>query len=212
MSQIRRPFQLSTPPPIGHAGAAVSCWPIMTGEMTRAISPLHASQTEPQKWLTDSIADQPPISPYVLQEGKWTSVWCICGLGMMYFHTVKRASQWRGKPLWLADKLLKRCLLFCMTLQHIWTLRWFSHAHCSQVITIQCGRHVCMHWPKHDSSWLHDESGLSMHPCACMFIHLHILYTCIQIYRMYFTSTLYSWGIDYLRGNSFIHFCRESKQ
>lgn len=35
----------------------------MTGEMTRAISPLHVSQSEPSKWLTDSIANQPPPPP-----------------------------------------------------------------------------------------------------------------------------------------------------
>lgn len=42
--------------------------------MTRAISLQHMSQTEPQKWLTDSIADQATINTHALQEENLTSV------------------------------------------------------------------------------------------------------------------------------------------
>lgn len=55
------------PAPMSYSGA--SRWPIMLGEMARAIRPLHVSYIETPKWLTDSAADQPLISPHALQEG-----------------------------------------------------------------------------------------------------------------------------------------------
>lgn len=140
----------------------------------------------------------PRSAPRELQEGKRTSVWCICS-GMMYFHKVKWASEWKGKPL-LSDFVDQRRattsgrqLLFPVT--YLWTLKWFLRG---QMMTIQCGSHVCVRWHTHTirHKTPHREG-----------VHVQCVCTAVNSYSVCFTSTRWSRGIDYRRGNSFIPIC-----